>query len=204
MYLRYLLVEFHFVVVRTEQKAQILALFLHPYSREWMREVWFELKVERQFILEDNVAFDSNWISACQFDLNQRLVLNFLDFSELKLALHVGVAPLVLAIAFTSHIYANLLKRSAQYDMFIAAFEPVIRSCLLFHLFHESHKPAKLFIRFIAIGIRRTWSVDAGWLTACHYLAPMHGLPVGVSSHRHIEAFHFVCVNLIWRYNKIL
>ena len=60
MYLRYLLVEFDFVVVASEQKAHILAFFLHSYGRERMREVWLELKVERQFILEDNVAFDSN------------------------------------------------------------------------------------------------------------------------------------------------
>ena len=81
--------------------------------------------------------------------------------------------------------------------MFIGAFEPVISSCLFLLLFHESHKATKLFVRFIAMRIRRTWSVDAGWLTACYDLAPMHGLPVRVSPHRHTEAFHFLSADFI-------
>ena len=47
-----------------------------------MRKVPLKLKVERQFIFEDNVAFNSDRIGSYQFDLDERFVLNFLDFSE--------------------------------------------------------------------------------------------------------------------------
>ena len=60
MYLLNLLIEFDFVIIACEEKAYILALFLHSYSRERMSEVWLELKVKWQFVLEDNVAFNSN------------------------------------------------------------------------------------------------------------------------------------------------
>ena len=60
MYLLNLLIEFDFFVITCEEKAYILALFFQSYSRERMSEVWLELKVEWQFVLEDNVAFNSN------------------------------------------------------------------------------------------------------------------------------------------------
>ena len=123
-------------------------------------------------------------------------MFNFLDFSKLKLALHVGVGPLVLAIAFTSHINANLLKRSAQSGVFIRAFKPVIRSCLFFLFFHESHKPSKLVVRFIALGVISSLSTDSWGLSACYDLATLHGLSVRVSPYRHIESFHFLFCKL--------
>ena len=150
IYLRYLFIEFDFVIACDKEKANILTFLFHSYGRKCLREVPLELKVEWKLIFEYNVAFNSNRISSYQFELDKRFVLNFLDFSEVELTLHVRVAPPALTKAFIGHIDANFIEGSTKNLMLTGALEPVIRSFLLFLFLDESHESSELFARFAA------------------------------------------------------